>query len=179
MLYPTSFRSSSGSIVRGGDTGYGFAFCGLQVELFFTKSVGSVMSERQSMSLMDFVKAAKANIREVSPSELVSMYTDVEDLLVLDVREAGEHEQGHLKGAMLVPRGILEAAADPAYPKHQPELSSARNRPIAVYCATGGRSAMAAMTLQLMGFENVVNLDGGITRWIKENHPVVREARYV
>ena len=137
------------------------------------------MSNSPSMSLMDFVKAAKANIREVNPEELESMLSNSTDLLVLDVREASEHEQGHLKGAMLVPRGILEAAADPAYPKHQPELSSARQRPIAVYCATGGRSAMAAMTLQLMGFENVVNLEGGISRWLKENRPVVREARYV
>jgi rhodanese-related sulfurtransferase len=131
------------------------------------------------MSLRDFVKAARSQIKEVSPEELEHMMLDVKDLLVLDVREASEHEQGHLKGAMLVPRGILEAAADLEYPKHQPELAAARERPIALYCATGGRSAMAAFTLQLMGFKDVVNLAGGITRWQQENRPMVREARYV
>jgi len=101
------------------------------------------MSENQSMSLMDFVRAARAQIREVSPAELEEMIHDDKELLVIDVREPSEHEQGHIKNAMLVPRGILEAAADLEYPKHQPELSAARERPLAVYCATGGRSAMA------------------------------------
>jgi rhodanese-related sulfurtransferase len=137
------------------------------------------MIDKQPMSLMDFVNAARAGIKEVSPAELQSMMETTDDLLVVDVREASEHEQGHLKGAMLVPRGILEAAADLEYPKHQPELSGARERPVAVYCATGGRSAMAALTLQLMGFKSVVNLAGGITRWQQEDRPVVKEARYV
>jgi rhodanese-related sulfurtransferase len=137
------------------------------------------MSQNSHMSLMDFVKAAKAQIREISPEQLQQMASERGDLLVLDVRESSEHEQGHIKGAMLVPRGILEAAADPAYPKHQPQLSAARERPVAVYCATGGRSAMAAVTLQLMGFRDVCSLDGGFTRWAKENHPVEKAARYV
>ena len=131
------------------------------------------------LSLMDFVKAAKAQIEEITPAQLGAMLRDTENLLVLDVREPSEHEQGHIKGAMLVPRGILEAAADTEYPKHQPELVEARNRPVVVYCATGGRSAMAAATLQLMGFDNVASLAGGITRWQQEDRPLVREARYV
>ena len=137
------------------------------------------MNTNTPMSLMDFVKAAKANIREVSPDELQQMSSEMEDLLLLDVRESSEHEQGHIKGAMLVPRGILEAAADPQYPKHVPVLSAARGRPVVIYCATGGRSAMAANTLQMMGFDNVVSLEGGFVRWSKENRPVEKEARYV
>jgi rhodanese-related sulfurtransferase len=131
------------------------------------------------LTLMDFVKAAKAQIEEVTPEQLEAMLKNTGNLLVLDVRESSEHEQGHIKGAMLVPRGILEAAADREYPKHMPELVEARSRPIAVYCATGGRSAMAAATLKQMGFENVVSLAGGITRWQQEDRPMVREARYV
>lgn len=131
------------------------------------------------LSLMDFVKAAKEQIEEVAPEQLETMQGNTGNLLVLDVRESGEYEQGHIKDAMLVPRGILEAAADMNYPKRQPELVEARNRPVVVYCATGGRSAMAAATLKLMGFENVVSLAGGIIRWQQENRPLVREARYV
>ncbi len=131
------------------------------------------------LSLMDFVNAAKAQIDEITPEELEVMLENTGDLLVLDVRESSEHEQRHIKDAMLVPRGILEAAADKDYPKHQPELVAARSRPVVVYCATGGRSAMAAATLKQMGFGNVVSLAGGITRWQQEDRPLVREARYV
>jgi rhodanese-related sulfurtransferase len=137
------------------------------------------MNANTPMSLMDFVKAARARIRELSPGELQDMLERSEEPLLVDVRESSEHEQGHIRGALLVPRGILEAAADPAYPKHMPELSSARERNVVLYCATGGRSALAADTLQLMGFVNVVSLDGGFVRWAQEGLPVVKEARYV
>jgi rhodanese-related sulfurtransferase len=131
------------------------------------------------MSLMDFVRAAKSRISEVNPQQLRGLLESSEDLLLVDVRESSEHEQGHIRGALLVPRGILEAAADPGYPKHLPELSSARDRNIVLYCATGGRSALAADTLQLMGFRNVSSLDGGYARWEQEGLPVVKEARYI
>jgi rhodanese-related sulfurtransferase len=131
------------------------------------------------MSLMDFVRAAKSRINEVNPEQLQGLLETTQDLLLVDVRESSEHEQGHIRGALLVPRGILEAAADPAYPKHLPELSSARDRPLVLYCATGGRSALAADTLQLMGYRNVSSLDGGYARWEQEGLPVAKEARYV
>jgi rhodanese-related sulfurtransferase len=80
---------------------------------------------------------------------------------------------------MLVPRGLLEAAADLSYAKRVQSLVDARDRPVVLYCATGGRSAMAAFTLKLMGFKNVYSLAGGIVQWSAENRPVVKEARYV
>jgi rhodanese-related sulfurtransferase len=133
----------------------------------------------QPMGLMDFVKAAKSRVKEVTPDGLEQLRAERDDLLVVDVRESSEHEQGHLPGALLVPRGILEAAADPAYPKHVPELSGARQRPIALYCATGGRSAMAAAVLEMMGFDEVYSLDGGYAGWEQAGKTVTREARYV
>lgn len=132
----------------------------------------------QPIGLMDFVRAAKACIKEISADELERLRAET-DILVVDVRESSEHEQGHIRDALLVPRGILEAAADPGYPKHQPVLVAARNRPVAVYCATGGRSAMAAAVLQMMGFKEVYSLAGGFGEWDKSGKPVVREARYV
>lgn len=130
-------------------------------------------------TLMDFVKAAKAQIRELAPQEARQLMADESDVLLVDVRESSEHEQGYIPDAILVPRGILEAAADPSYPQHKAELAGARQRPVLLYCATGGRSAMAAATLQAMGFERVYSLDGGFGRWEQEQLPVVREARYV
>lgn len=137
------------------------------------------MNEIKSMSLMDFVGAARAQINEISPTELQQLLTGESAPLLVDVREASEYEQGHLQGAHLVPRGILEAAADLTYPKHDEILSTARERPVVLYCATGGRSALAALTLQMMGFRQVYSLAGGFMQWQEHGLPVVREARFV
>lgn len=131
------------------------------------------------LGLMDFVKAAKSVIHEVDAAQLKAKLDAGEDMLLVDVRESSEHEQGHIGGAVLIPRGILEAAADPAYPKNAPDLVNARNRQVVLYCATGGRSAMAAAVLQMMGFTNVVSLAGGFGGWAQAGMPVVKEARYV
>lgn len=132
----------------------------------------------QPMGLMDFVRSAKACIKEITPQELLDKLNRKEDLLLIDVREHGEYENGHIKGAHLVPRGILEAAADPAYPKHLPELTAARDRQVVVYCATSGRSAMAVAVLQMMGFKNVLNMAGGYTKWVADGMPEIHEATF-
>lgn len=132
----------------------------------------------QPVGLMDFVRAAKSCVREISPQTLLDKLNANEDLLLVDVREHGEYEAGHINGAHLVPRGILEAAADPAYPKHVPEFAAARDRQVVVYCATSGRSAMAAAVLQMMGFRNVLSMEGGYARWVADGMPQVHEAAY-
>ncbi|MFP5507215.1 MAG: rhodanese-like domain-containing protein [Gammaproteobacteria bacterium] len=137
------------------------------------------MNQAKPMSLMDFVAAARAQVKEVAPAELQTMLETTPDLLLVDVRESSEHEQGHIRNAHLVPRGIIEAAADTQYPKRDEMLSTARERPVVLYCATGGRSAMAAATLQMMGFKDVYSLAGGFMKWQESDLPVVREARFV
>ena len=132
----------------------------------------------EPVGLMDFVRAAKSCVTEITPDELKAKLDAKEDLVLVDVRESAEFEHGHIPGAHLVPRGIIEAAADTSYPKHYPPLSGARNQQIVVYCATSGRSAMAAAVLQMMGFKNVLNLAGGFTSWEAEGMPQVREAEY-
>lgn len=132
----------------------------------------------QPFGLMDFVRAAKSCIKEITPAELKAKQDAKQDFVLIDVREAAEFEHGHIEGAHLVPRGIIEAAADTSYPKHYPPLSGARNQQVVVYCATSGRSAMAAAVLQMMGYKDVLNLTGGITRWEAENLPQIREAEY-
>ncbi len=135
---------------------------------------------QKPMNLMDFVQAARSVVKEVSPDELEQMQQDRPDLMILDVRESAEHQQtGHIKHCTFVPRGILEAAADPSYPKRLPELVEARERPIVVYCATGGRSAMAAAVLQMMGFKEVYSLAGGFQAWAADDKPVAKEASFV
>ncbi len=138
----------------------------------------NLFKPEQPAGLMDFVRAAKSCISEITPAELTAKLDAQEDLLLIDVREPAEFEHGHIGGAHLVPRGIIEAAADTSYPKHYAPLSGARERQLVVYCATSGRSAMAAAVLQMMGYRNVLNLAGGIARWEAEGLPQVREAEY-
>lgn len=132
----------------------------------------------QPVGLMDFVRAAKSCITEISPQELKTKLDAKENFVLIDVRESAEYEHGHISGAHLVPRGIIEAAADTSYPKHYPPLSGAREQQIVLYCATSGRSAMAAAVLQMMGFKNVISLAGGFSRWEAEGMPQEREAEY-
>jgi rhodanese-related sulfurtransferase len=81
------------------------------------------------------------------------------DALLLDVRDATELQPaGRLKGALNVSRGMLEFRADPEGSYHDLELRE--ERPVVLYCASGGRSALAGMTLQEMGYAEVYNLGG-------------------
>ena len=87
-----------------------------------------------------------------------------DDVVFVDVREGGElATQGKIPGAVHAPRGLLEFYADPSAPYHKPELASGKR--LVVYCASGGRSALAAKTLKDMGIENAANLLGGFTAW--------------
>mgnify|MGYP003483318278 CR=1 FL=1 len=132
----------------------------------------------QPVGLMDFVRAAKSCVTEITPEQLKAKLDARENLLLVDVRESAEFEHGHIGGAHHVSRGIIEAAADPGYPKHYPPLSGAREQQVVIYCATSGRSAMAAAVLQMMGFKKVLNLAGGYARWEAEGMPRVRQAEY-
>lgn len=123
------------------------------------------------MGLMDFVKDAKSRIKEVDINEAEQLMT--QGYKVLDVREPGEFLSGAVDGAMNIPRGTLEAAADLQYPGANPELRDARNSQWLIMCRTGGRSAMATDVLQKMGFTDVVNIMGGMTAWTENNKPVV------
>jgi rhodanese-related sulfurtransferase len=87
-----------------------------------------------------------------------------DDVMFVDVREGGElATQGKIPGAVHAPRGLLEFYADPSAPYHKPELGSGKR--LVVYCASGGRSALAAKTLKDMGIDKVANMLGGFTAW--------------
>ena len=108
---------------------------------------------------------ANTEIETVSVED-AKTFIDSEDVLFVDVRETQEVQNtGGLPGHVHVPRGLLEFLVDPESPMHKPELSSGKR--LVVYCASGGRSALAAKTLQDMGVENVCHNAGGFTAWIE------------
>jgi molybdopterin/thiamine biosynthesis adenylyltransferase/rhodanese-related sulfurtransferase len=113
-----------------------------------------------TQSYRDLVAAAKAQIREMEPEDLERR---LGELVVLDVREADEFEQGAIPGAMFAPRGLLESSVGGQVPDPAAE--------VVLYCAGGARSALAAKTLADMGYRNVWSLEGGFTRWKREGLP--------
>ena len=89
-----------------------------------------------------------------------------ESVLFVDVRETQEVQNtGGIPGHLHVPRGFLEFIVDPDSPMHKTELSSGKR--LVLYCASGGRSALAAKTLQDMGVDNVCHIAGGFTAWVE------------
>jgi rhodanese-related sulfurtransferase len=93
----------------------------------------------------------------------------------VDVRESSERAKGHIPGSIHVPRGFLEFMADPESPMHNPVFSSGKR--LVLYCASGGRSALAGKTLQDMGITNVANLTGGMSAWSQEGGDVDTQER--
>ena len=90
---------------------------------------------------------------------------------LIDIREPEEWAaSGRIPGAVHAARGMLEFYADPASPSHLAEFQT--DRRIILHCASGGRSALAADTLQKLGFTRVAHLDGGIKAWSAAGQPV-------
>lgn len=108
-------------------------------------------------SYRDLTASARAAITEIGGAELESKMSGFE---IIDVREVAEHDEGAISGARLLPRGVLERDISGVVPD--------KDRALAVYCAGGARSALAARSLQEMGYTNVVSLAGGFDRWKEE-----------
>lgn len=122
-------------------------------------------------SATDLVKDAKQQIENLTPQQ-VKEELSTENAVLFDVRESEELTQnGKIAGSVHAPRGMLEFYADPSLPYHKPEFN--KDKRIILHCASGGRSALAAKTLNEMGYQNVAHLDGGIKAWKEEGLPVV------
>lgn len=104
----------------------------------------------------------------VSPTQAV-MLINRQDAAVIDVRESGEFEAGHLPNARHIPLTELE--------KRAAELTKLKKKPVILVCQTGARSGKAIDTLRKLGFEQVLNLAGGVMAWSQANQPLVKGAK--
>ena len=113
-------------------------------------------------SVKDMMAAANAVVPKITADEARKLIAS-EDALVVDVRDAPEVQaSGKVKGAVNISRGMLEFRADADTPYHNAELR--KDRPVILYCASGGRSALSGKMLKDMGYEKVYNL-GGFKDW--------------
>ena len=109
-------------------------------------------------SVREMLAEANAAVPRLDPGE-VRNRMNREDILIVDVRDASELASGgKLKGALHVPRGMLEFRADPESPYHNPAFQ--KDKTVLVYCASGGRSALSGKTLKELGYQSVYNAGG-------------------
>jgi sulfur-carrier protein adenylyltransferase/sulfurtransferase len=109
----------------------------------------------------ELLTQTKSQIQEIDTAEAETRIAASANLLVLDVREPEEYEQGALPGAIHIPRGHLEGQIENRIPDHDAE--------VLVYCAGGVRSAFAVKTLLELGYTNPVSMDGGFAKWKNED----------
>jgi len=111
-----------------------------------------------AIGVKELMAEANAAVRKVSPAEAADMMKGG-NVLIVDVRDPPEVQQsGKIKGAVAVSRGMLEFRADPDTPYHNPAFQ--KDRTVLVYCASGGRSALAGKRLKEMGYGTVYNIGG-------------------
>jgi rhodanese-related sulfurtransferase len=112
-------------------------------------------------------------IRELFPWDVESLMETEPKLLLLDVRERNEFETLHIRGSLNIPRGILETACEYGYEETEPQLASAREREIVVICRSGNRSALAALSMQVLGYQKVSSLKTGLKGWTDAELPLI------
>ncbi|PCH64125.1 MAG: rhodanese [SAR86 cluster bacterium] len=116
--------------------------------------------------IKQLVAEAEAQVRGLSPTEVVE-YLSNESVLLVDIRDVRElkHEPS-IANALHVPRGMLEFWIDPDSPYYKDRFDQVDQ--VILYCNKGWRSALAAKTLQDMGVKEVFHMQGGLERWREE-----------
>ena len=111
-----------------------------------------------ALTAKEMMLEALAQLEQVNITEAHNLLEN-RQVSLLDIREKVEFDAGHIDGAEHISRGLLEFMIE-VHPKF-----ADRTIPVLVYCKTGGRSALAGATLKRMGFERVLNLEGGFDAW--------------
>jgi len=121
---------------------------------------------KHSPGFLALVTEAKRHVRECTPADVKARLDAGESFHFIDVREDREYEVDHAAGARHLGRGILERDIEASIPDQGAE--------IVLYCGGGYRSALAAESLQKMGYRRVVSMDGGIKAWRDAGYPLER-----
>jgi len=116
--------------------------------------------------VQEMVAKARTAIKVVPAADVKAMIDKKENLILLDVRDAGEYSAGYLPGAINISRGTLEFNVFSKIPD--------QNARIYVYCKTKARSTLATKTLYDLGYKNAMLVDISFEDWVKAGYPVVR-----
>ena len=121
-----------------------------------------IILAKAAKQFKDLIAEALNEIEEIQPWDLEDYLEENSDAMLLDVREKDEFDGAHIKRSIHVPRGILEQACEWDFAETVPELVNAKQRPIVVVCRSGNRSALAALSMKIMGYEKLVSLKLGV-----------------
>lgn len=121
------------------------------------------------LNLNQYIANTEQHIKVITTNELRSLQR--KDDIIIDVREPNELDAGMIEGAIGIPRGVLEMQLlqHPSV-KNKQTSTPLHRRNIYLYCRSGARSALAAFSLQSMGFENVFSVSGGYQAWCAHSH---------
>ena len=139
-------------------------YCGLdekerQDAIVLRELKGPIQHASTSQDMVNFAKTQITEVNIGVAKELIKQG----NITVVDVREESEYVAGHLDKALLLPRGVIEFKIG-----QTPELTD-KSKAVLIYCRTGGRAALAAVTLQNLGYNNVLSIAGGFEAWQKES----------
>ncbi len=110
---------------------------------------------------IDIVNEAKTSIKETNIEQVKNWLDNDEPMMLIDVRERIEWDNGHIPGAIFLSKGIIERDIEAIAPDTDTKL--------VLYCGGGYRSALAASALQQMGYSDVISMDGGYREWNENN----------
>ena len=113
------------------------------------------------------VHSAKANVKEIDIAQYRELASSGEPFTLIDVREDSEFQAGHAAGAIHLGKGIIERDIEGTIPDKGSKL--------VLYCGGGYRSALAGESIQKMGYENVISLDGGWRAWNEAGLPTAKD----
>jgi rhodanese-related sulfurtransferase len=122
------------------------------------------MARQHPPRFLKIVDDAKLRVRETSVDAVKARLDAGEKFVLVDVREDREFAADHIPGSVHLGRGIIERDIEGKYPDLHTEL--------VLYCGGGFRSALAADSLQKMGYTNVTSMDGGIRDWRERGYPL-------
>ena len=132
---------------------------------------GFVLAQNYPPSVGQLVATTKKQVKTIDMAALKAALDRGDAGLIVDVREPGEYADGHLSGAVNVPRGLIEFNiwTHVGYPD-----KTDMGKKLTLYCKTGGRCALAAKSLQDLGLANVTAVDMKIDDWVKAGYPLVK-----
>jgi rhodanese-related sulfurtransferase len=116
---------------------------------------------------LNLVQDAKSRIRETDVQTVKKQLDAGEKIVVVDVREESEWARGHIPGAVYIGKGVIERDIEQKVPD--------KNATLVLYCGGGFRSALAADSLQKMGYKNAISMDGGWRGWTESGYPVAKD----
>lgn len=121
------------------------------------------MAPNHSPAFLALVEDAKGRITEFTVDQIRQRQLAGESFTLVDVREESEWQSGHVAGAIHLGKGIIERDIESRIPE--------KDEDIVLYCGGGFRSALAADTLQKMGYTQVSSMDGGMREWRNSGYP--------